>query len=225
MWYRWALAQSKVNHHIKRKRHHKLLSDDDPGQPLGVDTEMGGPLPSAPLDVPEDILDDPTRSNSEVGGEDLPMPGVAHAPGEPLKPELDRPAAPRFEHMPKEVEPEHILPQPEVVEPGHPEMAEPEPVPSMPEEPEQTETEPEPQSVQPQPSRTWTGPNPPIHEHCHCEIKTLPGGRQVWRTNETACTQCQMLRDQFNQMQDVLHPVDMQTEVQTEPMRRMLTSG
>lgn len=33
---------------------------------------------------------------------------------------------------------------------------------------------------------------PPIHEFCHCEIVTMPGGRQVWRlgNGENHCNEC-----------------------------------
>ncbi len=44
-------------------------------------------------------------------------------------------------------------------------------------------------------------PNPPIHEFCHCEIITMPGGRRIWRANEGACNDCLKARDIFNQWQ------------------------
>ena len=44
-------------------------------------------------------------------------------------------------------------------------------------------------------------PNPPIHEGCHCEIITMPGGRRIWRANEGACSDCINTRNTFNQWQ------------------------
>ena len=42
---------------------------------------------------------------------------------------------------------------------------------------------------------------PPVHEFCHCEIITLPGGRQVWRlgNGENHCEQCRASMQIFNQ--------------------------
>ena len=42
---------------------------------------------------------------------------------------------------------------------------------------------------------------PPVHEFCHCEIITLPGGRQVWRlgNGENHCEQCRANMQIFNQ--------------------------
>ena len=45
------------------------------------------------------------------------------------------------------------------------------------------------------------GPMPPLHEHCHCEIKTMPGGRKIWKSNGRCCQQCDQARDSFNQSQ------------------------
>jgi hypothetical protein len=42
---------------------------------------------------------------------------------------------------------------------------------------------------------------PPVHEYCHCEIKTMPSGRQVWRlgNGENHCQQCVTNMQIFNQ--------------------------
>jgi hypothetical protein len=42
---------------------------------------------------------------------------------------------------------------------------------------------------------------PPVHEFCHCEINTMPGGRQVWRlgNGENHCQQCVANMQIFNQ--------------------------
>jgi len=41
---------------------------------------------------------------------------------------------------------------------------------------------------------------PPLHEFCHCEINTLPSGRQIWKlgNGEMHCAECVMSRDIFN---------------------------
>lgn len=65
------------------------------------------------------------------------------------------------------------------------------------EEPEEVAPEPEPEPDQ----STQPVPNPPIHEFCHCEIITMPGGRRIWRANEGACSDCINARDTFNQWQ------------------------
>lgn len=44
-------------------------------------------------------------------------------------------------------------------------------------------------------------PNPPVHEGCHCEIITMPGGRRIWRANKGACSDCINARNTFNQWQ------------------------
>lgn len=44
-------------------------------------------------------------------------------------------------------------------------------------------------------------PNPPVHDFCHCEVITMPGGRRIWRANEGACNDCLNARDTFNQWQ------------------------
>jgi hypothetical protein len=53
------------------------------------------------------------------------------------------------------------------------------------------------QSVQPV-------PNPPLHDGCHCEIITMPGGRRIWRANSGSCEDCLKARDTFNQWQSSL---------------------
>lgn len=65
------------------------------------------------------------------------------------------------------------------------------------EEPEEIAPEPEPEPDQ----STQPVPNPPIHEFCHCEIITMPGGRRIWRANEGACSDCINARNTFNQWQ------------------------
>ena len=42
---------------------------------------------------------------------------------------------------------------------------------------------------------------PPVHEFCHCEINTMPGGRQVLRlgNGENHCQQCVANMQIFNQ--------------------------
>ncbi len=41
-----------------------------------------------------------------------------------------------------------------------------------------------------------------LHQNCHCEIKTFLGGRQVWRTGNDPCEECQKARDAFNTSQE-----------------------
>ena len=50
-------------------------------------------------------------------------------------------------------------------------------------------------------------PLPPLHDNCHCEVKTLPGGRQVWEANYKACDRCIQLRDMFNSVQSEMFGV------------------
>jgi len=91
-------------------------------------------------------------------------------------------------HKPRDLEPE--IEEKPVIEPEIEEPEEPEPdLEIEPEEPEEID-----QSAQPV-------PNPPIHEFCHCEIITMPGGRRIWRANDGACNDCLTARDTFNQWQ------------------------
>lgn len=48
---------------------------------------------------------------------------------------------------------------------------------------------------------------PPLHERCHCYIERLPGGRSVWKTNETACDQCHEVRDRYNNLQSMMYGI------------------
>ena len=48
-----------------------------------------------------------------------------------------------------------------------------------------------------QPTQT-NMPSPPIHENCHCEIVTMPGGNQIWRAGNKPCVDCANARDIFN---------------------------
>jgi hypothetical protein len=75
---------------------------------------------------------------------------------------------------------------------GIPEEAIPE---EEPEAPEELDVAPEEIDLQ------QTVPNPPVHEFCHCEIITMPGGRRIWKANSNACSQCLQARDTFNQWQ------------------------
>ena len=103
-------------------------------------------------------------------------------------------------HMPKEPEglddllDDFLDKDPDKLEqPEESELEEPEP-----EQLEEPEVEPREVDLQ-QPV-----PNPPIHEFCHCEIITMPGGRKIWRANSGACAQCLDARDKFNQWQSDL---------------------
>jgi len=44
-------------------------------------------------------------------------------------------------------------------------------------------------------------PMPGQHEHCHCSIKTMPGGRRIWDFSENACTECKNNAQIFNRLQ------------------------
>jgi hypothetical protein len=39
---------------------------------------------------------------------------------------------------------------------------------------------------------------PPLHDRCHCRVKTLPGGRQIWETSNNACPDCKQAGELFN---------------------------
>ena len=77
--------------------------------------------------------------------------------------------------------------------------------PEIEQEPTPLEVEKEDEELEPgqeQPTTPQPVPNPPIHEFCHCEIMTMPGGRRIWRANSGACQQCLDARDQFNDWQN-----------------------
>ncbi len=44
-------------------------------------------------------------------------------------------------------------------------------------------------------------PLPGQHEHCHCSIKTMPGGRRIWDFSDNACEECKNNARIFNSMQ------------------------
>ena len=44
------------------------------------------------------------------------------------------------------------------------------------------------------------------HEGCHCEIKTLPSGKKLWRANKNACPECLAKEQAFNADQNRLFP-------------------
>lgn len=44
------------------------------------------------------------------------------------------------------------------------------------------------------------------HEGCHCEIKTLPSGKKIWRANKNACEDCKAKEQAFNADQNRLYP-------------------
>lgn len=44
-------------------------------------------------------------------------------------------------------------------------------------------------------------PMPGQHEHCHCSIKTMPGGRRIWDFSENACDECKNNAQIFNGLQ------------------------
>ena len=44
-------------------------------------------------------------------------------------------------------------------------------------------------------------PEPPLHDRCHCKIKTMPGGRKIWEFSENACQQCRQIGEAFNAYQ------------------------
>ena len=48
---------------------------------------------------------------------------------------------------------------------------------------------------------------PPLHEFCHCEINTLPSGRQIWKlgNGEMHCSECVMNRDLFNRSNELAY--------------------
>lgn len=48
---------------------------------------------------------------------------------------------------------------------------------------------------------------PPLHEFCHCEISTLPSGRQIWRlgNGERHCQECVTNRDIFNSANELAY--------------------
>ena len=48
---------------------------------------------------------------------------------------------------------------------------------------------------------------PPLHEFCHCEISTLPSGRQIWKlgNGERHCPECVMNRDIFNSSNELAY--------------------
>lgn len=44
-------------------------------------------------------------------------------------------------------------------------------------------------------------PEPPVHDNCHCSIKTMPGGRRIWEFSHNACTMCRQMGEAFNAQQ------------------------
>lgn len=51
---------------------------------------------------------------------------------------------------------------------------------------------------------------PPVHEYCHCNIKTLPSGQQIWElgNGENHCSECVNLRQIFNSLNEVAYNQD-----------------
>jgi hypothetical protein len=46
-----------------------------------------------------------------------------------------------------------------------------------------------------------TIPEPPVHDNCHCSIKTMPGGRRIWEFSNNACNLCRQMGEAFNAQQ------------------------
>ena len=51
---------------------------------------------------------------------------------------------------------------------------------------------------------------PPVHEFCHCTIKTLPSGQQIWElgNGENHCAECVNLRQIFNSLNEKAYNSD-----------------
>lgn len=181
---------------------------------------------SAPIEMPEPSI----TPQNVVETPDLPAgvvtpPVMPSAPPKPIVEPVDELPHPPLKHKkpkkPDELEdlygPDHdfkrdkiihtpkderdiqdvideTLEKPEEKPTEEPEL-EPEPTPLDVEKEEDVEQEPS--ETTPQPV-----PNPPIHEFCHCEVVTMPGGRRIWRANSGACQQCLDARDQFNDWQN-----------------------
>ena len=114
-----------------------------------------------------------------------PIPGLpGYAPPALLSPK------PAPSPKPSQFDPYTGAPLPDADQDGTPDSSDPQPN--------------NPQVPEPQTPRPLQFSAPTIHERCHCIVKSLPGGRQVWRANENACGQCLTARDEFNQAQDAL---------------------
>jgi hypothetical protein len=50
-------------------------------------------------------------------------------------------------------------------------------------------------------------PEPPLHDRCHCRIKTMPGGRKIWEFSANACPTCRQVGEAFNAYQASLFGV------------------
>ncbi len=44
-------------------------------------------------------------------------------------------------------------------------------------------------------------PEPPVHDNCHCSVKTMPGGRRIWEFSNNACPLCRQMGEAFNAQQ------------------------
>jgi len=54
---------------------------------------------------------------------------------------------------------------------------------------------------QPQKNPSDIGSVPPVHDGCHCQIETLPGGRKIWKFTNHCCGLCRSLGENFNRNQ------------------------
>ena len=217
MWYRITKLKHK---HPKEKHHiHKIKPFAD---------EMETPMETMPEES-ETPLDRPITTDTPFmegpDFQDAPFPPKQKSkplPSSQIEPEPPKSKAPIFDPSAPDVLippmslseekpdiPSNELPIPEEKE----EPEEPVEIPENPKEPVVKPTEPMPsieeppaQSVKPEPINP-TGVKPPLHDRCHCTIKTLPSGRQIWQSNSDSCDQCIRTRDAFNEAQNKLFPM------------------
>jgi len=155
-----------------------------------LEKELPEPEPQAPPILEEPILEEPQPVEQEPNE-------IDELYGE----DADNPAPPRDDALLDA--PNTAVPQPDVPQ----DVVEPEPEPFQPElgteTPEHSEDEDkqdqDDQQLDVKPDMQF--PMPPLHDNCHCEVVTMPGGRQIWKANEGACNDCLAIRDAFNAAQ------------------------
>ena len=177
MWYRYAIKHVKKIHvhyprHHRKHRLHTNPFADEAGQDLQTN--------DSPLELNENV---PQMINNPMPVQPVPQkilppeePTYVNRPTPPQMPVPDQTQNP-VQNIPDDANPNNIDPDVENSDTLEPLKIE--------------KTKP----VNP------NMPQPPIHENCHCEIVTMPGGNQIWKAGSKPCVDCANARNVFNSQQ------------------------